>query len=147
MSLHTETSMFSQDSLETGRALVDCGATRCIGSWKELNGLARMIEQLYGSLRFSLDRTRKTWYLCKWRETKSEREGAFQVNVGGKMCDCKIAYLNATGVPFLLSVHGLQHWCHILSESDRPGLCPTRTRGKWTSLLVTGEGYALSNSL
>ena len=69
MSLHTETSMFSQDSLETGRALIDCGATRCMGSWKELDGLARMIEQLYGSHRFSLDHTRKTWYLCKWRET------------------------------------------------------------------------------
>ena len=63
------------------------------------------------------------------------------------MGDCKIAYLNATGVPFLLSIHELQHRCHILSESDRPGLCPTGTRGTWTFLFVTCEGYALSNSL
>ena len=105
MSLHTETSMFSQEALETGWALIDCGATRCMGSWNELDGLARMNEQLYGSPRFSLDRTRKTWYtFANGERPQGEHEVAFQINVGGKMGDCKIAYLIATGEPILLSV-------------------------------------------
>ena len=82
MSLHTETSTFSREA-ETGKAPIDCGATRSMGSC----GSTRMSEQLYGSPRFSLEPTRKT----------------SQVNVG-RVGDCKIACLNATGVPILLSV-------------------------------------------
>ena len=69
MFFHTEPSMFSQEALETGWALMDCCAARCMGSWKDLDGLARMNEQLYGSPRFSLDRTRKTWYTFANGET------------------------------------------------------------------------------
>ena len=108
----------------------------CMGSWKDLDGLARMNEQLYGSPRFSLDRTRKTWYtFANGERPQSERDVAFQVDVGGKMGDCKIAYLNATGVPILLSVHsiskmddhcGLQHRCHISF-----GIWQTRTLSCW----------------
>ena len=67
-----------------------------------------MNEQLYGSPRLSLDRTRKTWYtFADGERPQSERDVAFQVDVGGKMGACKIAYLNATGVPILLSVQSI----------------------------------------
>ena len=54
--------MLAREVLGTGKALVDCGATRSLGSWEALDGLARMNEQRHGSTRFSLDRTKKTWY-------------------------------------------------------------------------------------
>ena len=47
MSLLTETCMFSREALETGKALFDGDATRSMGSWDALDGLARMNEQLY----------------------------------------------------------------------------------------------------
>ena len=98
--------------------LIDCGATRCMGSWKELDGLERMNEQLYGSPCSSLDRTRKTWYtFADGERPQSERVVAFQVNVGGKMSNCKIAYLNATGVPILLSVQSISKMGAIMGFS------------------------------
>ena len=45
MAVHTGTSMFAREAVETGKALVDCGATRSMGSWEVLDGLARMNEQ------------------------------------------------------------------------------------------------------
>ena len=118
ISLHTETSMFSQEALETGWALIDCGATRCMGSWKELDGLARMNEELCGSPRLSLDRTRQTWYTFANEERPhSERVVAFQVNVGGKMGDWKIAYLIATGEPIFLSVQSISKMDAIMDFS------------------------------
>ena len=121
MSFHAETSMFSQEALETGSALIDCGATRCMGSWKELDGLARMNKQLYGSPCSSLDRTRKTWYtFADGERPQSERVVAFQVNVGGKMGDCKIAYLNATGVPILLTIQSLSKMVPLSTSAQVP---------------------------
>ena len=118
MSFHAETSMFSQEALEIGSALIDCGATRCMGSWKELDVLARMNEQLYGSPCSSLDRTRKTWYtFADGKRPQRERVVAFQVNVGGKMSDCRIANLNATGVPILLSVQSISKMEAIMGFS------------------------------
>ena len=158
MSFHTEPSMFSQEALQTGWALMDCGANRCMGSWKELDGLARMNEQLYGSPRFSLDRTRKTWHtFANGERPQGEHEVAFQVNVGGKMGDCKIAYLNEKGVPILLSLYRASpRWRPLWTSAQMPhcsGIWQTRSlscwkkRGKWTSLFLTSEGYALSINL
>ena len=157
LSLLTQTSMFSQEALEMGWALIDCGATRCMGAWKELDGLARMNEQLYGSPWFSLDRTRKTWHtFANGERPQSEHEVAFQVNVRGKMGDCKIAYLNERGVPILLSVQSLSKMGAIVDFSTDAtffrnltdqGFVLLEKRGKWTSLFVTGEGYALSINL
>ena len=69
-SFHAETSMFSQEALETGSALIDCGATRCVGSLKELDGLAvvRITLLFPGSYEEDLV------HLCRWRET-TERTG------------------------------------------------------------------------
>ena len=61
VAIHTETSMFAKEALETGKALIDCGATKSVGSWEALDGLARMNEQEQGPTRFSLDRSMKTW--------------------------------------------------------------------------------------
>ena len=157
MFFHTEPSMFSQKALETGWALIDCCAARCMGSWKDLDGLARMNEQLYGSPRFSLDRTRKTWYtFANGERPQSEREVAFQINVGGKMGDCKIAYLNATGVPVLLSVQSSSKMEAIVGFSTGATFFRNLTDQVFVQLeqeanghlyLSPGEGYALSNHL
>ena len=118
MSVHAETSMFSQEALETGKALRDCGAARSMRSSEELNGLSLMNKQLYGSPRLSLDRTRKTWYtFADGERPQSKRVVAFQENVGGKMSDWKIACLNATGVPILLTVQSLSKMGAIIDFS------------------------------
>ena len=78
---HTETRMFAREALETGKALIDCGASRSMGSWEALDGLARMNVQRHGSTRFSLDRTRKTWYTFgNGNRQKSEGEVSVKVN-------------------------------------------------------------------
>ena len=107
MAIHTETSMFAQeDGLETGEALIDCGATKSMGSWEALDGLARMNGQRHGSTRFSLDRTKKTWYMfANGTRQQSEGEVAFKVNAGGRTSECKINCFNTSGVSILLSVH------------------------------------------
>ena len=63
MAVHTETSMFAREALETGKAMIHCSAIRSMGSWEALDGLARMNEQRHGSTRRSLVRTKKTWYI------------------------------------------------------------------------------------
>ena len=154
-SFRAETSMFSQETLETGRALIDCGATRCMGSWKELGGLARMNEQLYGSpcsLPGSYEED--LVHLCRWRETTERTCGRISGKrwrkdewLQDRLPECNRSTHSSVCTEHLQDGrhYGLQHRCHILSESDRPGLRPTGARGKWTSLCVTGEGYALSN--
>ena len=120
MSLLTETCMFSREALETGKALFDGDATRSMGSWDALDGLARMNEQLYGSHRFSLDRTGKTWdTFAHGERQQSQGEVAFQVDDGGQMGDCKIACLNTTGVPTLLSVQSFSKMVTIIDFSTR----------------------------
>ena len=114
---------------------------------ERLDGLARMNEQLYGSPCSSLDRTRKTWYtFADGERPQSERVVAFQVNVGGKMGDCKIANLNATGVPILLSVQSISKMEAIMGFSTGATFfrnltdqvfAQTGARGKLTSLCVT----------
>ena len=118
MSVQTETSLFAKEALETGKALIDCGATKSMGSWEALDGLARMNEQRQGSTRFSLDRTKKTWYTCaNGKRQQSEGEVAFKVNAGGRTGDCKINCLNTTGVPILLSVQSLSQMGAIIDFS------------------------------
>ena len=100
--------MFAKDGLETGKALIDCGATKSMGSWEALDGLARMTGQRHGSTRFSLDRTKKTWYMfADVTSQHSEGEVAFKVNAGGRTGRCKINCFNTSGVLILLFVHGL----------------------------------------
>ena len=83
MAVHTETSMFAKEALETGKALIDCGATKSMGSWEALDVLARMNEQRHGSTRFCLDRTKKTWCtFANGKKQQSEGEVAFKVNAG-----------------------------------------------------------------
>ena len=73
--------MFAREALETGTALIDCGAARSVGSWEALDGLARMNEQRHGSTHFSLDRTKKTWYAsANGKRQPCEGEVAFKVN-------------------------------------------------------------------
>ena len=118
MSVQTETNLFAKEALETGKALIDCGATKSMGSWEALDGLARMNEQRQGSTRFSLDHTKKTWYTFANRNRQqSEGEVAFKVNVGGRTGDCKINCLNTTGVPILLSVQSLSQMGAIIDFS------------------------------
>ena len=50
MAVHTETSMFAKEALETGIAWIDCGATKSIGSWEAVDVLGRMNEQKHGCL-------------------------------------------------------------------------------------------------
>ena len=147
MSLHTETCMFSREALETGKALIDGGATRSI------HGLARMNEQLYGSHRFSLDRTRKTWCTFAHGERQqSQGEVAFQVDAGGRMGDCKIACLNTTGVPISLS---LSKMGTIIDFSTGAAFFWNLTdqvfvqleRGQRASLSVIGERHAIAINL
>ena len=120
-------------------------------------GLARMNEQLCGSPRLSLDRTRKTWYTFANEERpQSKRVVAFQVNVGGKMGDWKIAYLIATGAPILLSVQSSSKMEAMMDFSTGATFFRNLTdtvfvqlqqEANGTSLCVTGEGYALSINL
>ena len=115
MANHTETSLFAKEALETGKALIDCGAIKSMGSWEALDGLARMNEQRHGSTRFSLDRTKKTWYtFAHGKRQQSEGEVAFKVNAGGQTGDCKINCLNTTGVPILLSLQSLSQMGAII---------------------------------
>ena len=44
VAIHTETSMFAKEAVETEKALIDCGATKSMGSWEALDGLALMNE-------------------------------------------------------------------------------------------------------
>ena len=74
MAIHPETSMFAKEALETGKALIDCGATKSMGSLEALAGLARMNEQKHGSTRLSLDRSKKTWYTFA-NGTRQQSEG------------------------------------------------------------------------
>ena len=37
--------MFERDALETEKALIDCGATRSMGSWEALDGLVSLPEE------------------------------------------------------------------------------------------------------
>ena len=98
--------------------MIDCGATKSMGSWEALDGLARMNEQRHGSTRFSLDRTKKTWYtFANGKRQQSEGEVAFKVNAGGRTGDCKINCLNTTGVPILLSVQSLSQMGAIIDFS------------------------------
>ena len=84
MAVHTETSMFAREALETRRALIDCGATRSMGSCEAPDGLARMNEQRHGSTRFPWI-TKKTWYtLANVKRQQSEGEVASKVNAGGR---------------------------------------------------------------
>ena len=118
MEVHTETSMFAKEALETGKALIDCGASKSMGSQEALDGLARMNEQRHGSTRFSLDRSKKTWYtFANGTRQQSEGEVAFNVNAGGRTGECKINCLNTTGVPILLSVHSLSQMGAIIDFS------------------------------
>ena len=153
MSLHTETCMFSREAMETGKALFDGGPTRSMGSWDALDGLARMNEQLYGSHRFSLDRTGKTWYTFAHGERQqSQGEVAFQVDAGGRMGDCKIACLNTTGVPILLSVQSLSKMVTIIDFSTAAAFFWNLTyqvfvqleRGQRASSSVIGERHAIA---
>ena len=106
MTVHTR--MFARGALETGIALIDCGATRSLGSWEELDGLARMNDQRHGSTFFSLDRAKKTWYtFAIGKRQQSEGEVDFKVNAAGRTVNCKINCLSTTGVPILLSVQSL----------------------------------------
>ena len=59
MAVHTETSLFAKEALETGKALIDCGATKSMGSWEALDGLARMNEQRLAQLGFLWTARRK----------------------------------------------------------------------------------------
>ena len=100
--------MFTKEALETGKASIDCGATKSMGSWEALDGLARLSEQRHGSTRFSLDRTKKTWYtFANGTRQQSEGEVPFKVDAGGRTGECKINCLNTTGGLILLSVHSL----------------------------------------
>ena len=72
LAVHTETNMFAREALATGKAPVDCGAPRSLGSWREEDRrevLAHMNEQRHTSTRFSMDRTKKTWFVCKSKKT------------------------------------------------------------------------------
>ena len=118
MTVHTETSMFARAALETGKALIDCGATRSMGSWEALDGLARMNEQRHGSTRLSLDRTKKTWYtFANGKRQQSEGEVASKVNAGGRRENCKMNCVNTTGVPIQLSVQSLSQMGAIIDLS------------------------------
>ena len=98
--------------------MIDCGATKSMGSWEALDGLARMNEQRHGSTRFSLDRTKKTWYTFAYgKRQQSEGEVAFKVNARGRTGYCKINCLNTTGVPILLSVQSLSQMGAIIDFS------------------------------
>ena len=89
-----------------------------MGSWKALDGLARMNEQRHGSTRFSLDRTKKTWHtFANGKRQQSEGEAALKVNAGGRTGNCKINCLNTTGVPILLSVQSLSQMGTIIDFS------------------------------
>ena len=63
VAVHTETSMFAREALETGEALIDCGATRSMESW---GGTGRSGTHECATSRscavFFPDRTKKTWY-------------------------------------------------------------------------------------
>ena len=83
--------------METGKALIDCGATRSMGSWEAPDGLARMSEQRHGSTCFSLDLRRRRGTLADGKRQQSEGEVAFKVNAGGRTGNCKINCLNTTG--------------------------------------------------
>ena len=74
---------------------MDCSAAGSLGSWGALDGLAHLTGQPHGSTRFSLGRTKKTWYtFANGKRLQSEGEGAFKVNGGGGACACKIDCLN-----------------------------------------------------
>ena len=98
--------------------MIDCGAAKSVGPWEALDGLSRMNERRHGSTRFSLDRTKKTWYTpANGTKQQSEGEAAFKVNAGGRTRECKINCLNTTGVPILLSVHSLSQMGAIIDFS------------------------------
>ena len=95
-------------------------------------------------------------HLCRWRETTERTCGRISGKrwrkdewLQDRLPECNRSTNSSVCTEHLQDGrhYGLQHRCHILSESDRPGLCPTGARGKWTSLCVTGEGYALSINL
>ena len=74
MTVHTEKSMVAREALETGKALIDCGATKSMGSWEALDGLAPMNVQRHGSTRFfPQNRTKRPGTLYKWKKT-TEKE-------------------------------------------------------------------------
>ena len=77
------TSTFAREALETGKALIDCGATRFMGSWDALECLASVDEQRHGSTLFP-------WIAKRGRGTQ---------NACGRTDDCKINCSNTTGVP------------------------------------------------
>ena len=80
-----------KEALETGKAFIDCGATKSMGSWEALDGLARMIEQRHGQLDF-----------LGSHEENMERRVAFKVDAGGRTGEGKINCLYN-----VLSVHSL----------------------------------------
>ena len=102
MAVHTETSMFAREVLETRRALCNqiygivgitgrFGNYECATTWLNSFFLGSHKEDVV--------------HFCK-REKRQQSEGevAFKVNAGGQMEDCKINWLNTTGVPILLPV-------------------------------------------
>ena len=77
-----------------------------------------MSERRHGSTRFSLDRTKKTWYtFANGKRQQSEGEVAFKVNAGDRTGDWKITCFNTTGVPVLLSVQCLSQMGAIIDFS------------------------------
>ena len=60
MAIHTETSMFAKEALETGKSF-DWLWCYQIYEIMRSTSLAHMNEQKHGSTRFSLDRSKKTW--------------------------------------------------------------------------------------
>ena len=65
MAVRTDMSLFAGEALETGKALIDCSATRSVASWEAVDGLARMKQQRHGSTRFSGWHTEDVVHLCK----------------------------------------------------------------------------------
>ena len=70
--LCTETSLFAGEALETGKALIDCGATRSVASWEALDGLARMKQQRHGSTCFFWMAHRRRGTLLQMKKEKKE---------------------------------------------------------------------------
>ena len=65
--------MLEREALETGKALIDCGATRSMGFWEALDGVARMNEQDTVQLVF-------LWILRRRRGTLLQLEKGSRVN-------------------------------------------------------------------
>ena len=90
---HTETCIFARRLFQTGKALVDSGATKSMGSG---GATSRFSWYVLGPYKEDMV------HFCKFKRQEGEGQVAVKVNAGGRVSDCEIKVSEYNG-----SVHSL----------------------------------------